>query len=150
MKRIIASSFVFIISMVSAFFFEEYFRKLIRYFYTFSTDNNISFIGKNFHLFASNLFVTGFGLYCVLLFNIVKKRKAINALIISSLFTITSFTISFYDSKSKIIVCTACDNGKLKINYNGIDYDFIFITSLLISILPFLLKSIRKYKAKKQ
>ncbi|MFN3752638.1 hypothetical protein [Flavobacterium sp.] len=147
--QILLSFFVFILAAISAFFFEDYFRRLIRYFFKFSTDSNITFIGKNFHLFASGIFIISFGVFCLLLFKISDRKKPFNTLIVSPLFLISTFVISYIDSHSRILECTACDDGKLNIHYNAIDYDLIFITSLIISISPFLIKIIRESAVKK-
>lgn len=147
--HIILSLVVFILSAVSAFFFEDSFRRLIRYFYIFSTDGNISFVGKNFHLFASGTFVISFGLFCLLLFNILDRKKPFHILIVAALFVVSTFIISYTESKLRMMGCTACNDGKLRLHYNSIGYDLIFIAALAISLFPFLPKFIRGLKAKK-
>ncbi len=155
-KKILSIIVALIIFLVSAFiaaFYDEYFRKLVRYFYQYSTDGNITFMGKNFHFFASGEFVLSFGLFCLLVHYVFKefpiKKKIVSGLLVSLLFVLSTFVISYLDSNGRIMACTACDNGKLSIHYNAIDYDFIFITSLVISIFPFLIKFIRAFAAKK-
>jgi len=146
---LIISVAVFLFSAGSTYFFEEYFRKMIRYFFEFSTDENLTFIGKNFHLFPSEEFQIGFGLFCVFLFNVLKTHKLLNILIVAVLFFSVAFGISYVESNMKIIGCTACDDGKFKMHYNAVAYDFIFICSLIISCSPFLFKFIRGLGPKK-
>jgi hypothetical protein len=150
---IIIALIIFLASVFIATFYDEYFRRLIRYFYQYSTDGNITFFGKNFHFFSSGEFVISFGLFCLFIFYTSKefsvKKKIASGLLVSLLFVLSTFAISYFDSIGRIMGCTACRDGKLRLNYNSIDYDFIFITGLVISIAPFLIKLIRGFVAKK-
>jgi hypothetical protein len=50
----------------------------------------------------------------------------------------------YFDGFFKIIECTACNNGKRQLPYNEISYDYIFISSLILAIIPFVITEIRK------
>ena len=62
---------------------------------------------------------------------------------VSSIFFISTFLFSYIESNLKIIECTACDNEKLKLHFNHINYDLIFISSLVISLIPLLILKIK-------
>lgn len=143
------SLLVFLLAASAAFLFEDLFRRMIRYFYQYSTNDNLSFVGKDFHLFASGIFLIAFGMFCLFVFNVVNRNNPFHTFIVTGFFFLAAFSISYLDSKLRIISCTACSDGKLKLNYNAVDYDLIFIASLTISILPFLPKFIRGFGAKK-
>lgn len=132
----------------STFFFESEYRRLVINFYKYSTNNRISFIGKGFHFFPTYKFSISFGLYILILvfssINFKIKWKFLHLIIIILTFFISIFLLSYMDSNSKLIQCTACDDGKLAINYNQINYDLIFIVSLLTSVIPFLISRIIK------
>lgn len=151
MKRRILNSLLllilFIAAIICAFFFEENYRFIVREIFKWSTNNNISFFGKNFHLFPSNNFLLSFGFHICFFFYSLKnlsKNKKIQqiALLICFFFTAT-FLFSFIYSSLKIMECTACDDGKLRMSYNQINYDLIFVSSLLISLIPIIILKIK-------
>jgi hypothetical protein len=154
LKTILLLVGVFIATSVSAFFFDEYYRKCVRYFFKLFNGDNIIFVGKNFHLFPSNYFVFSFGLFSVLIsifiFRQTKQKMFFKILLTIFIFFLTTMTTSYLDSKSKIIECTACKDNKRTLNYNGINYDFHFICSLSFALLPFGLSSLTKRKLKTQ
>jgi len=142
---------VFVISVVLAFYFEEFYRSTVRFFYKYLSDNKIQFVGKNFNFFINYYFLLSFGLYCVLFVkSINKKSKEIFLRIFISvfLFLISTILISYIDSVLKIVECTACDDGIRKLNYNEINYNFNFIFSIIIALLPILISKIRNLKSK--
>ena len=151
--QILLAIIIFMVSNVIASLYGNYFRRLVRYFFQYSTDGNITFIGKNFHLFESAEFGISFGLFSIFVFYTFKEfnsqRKIMSGIIIFLLFIVSTFIMCYFESNSRIIECTACDDGKLNINYNSINYDSIFITSLVISVFPFLINYIRAFVAKK-
>ena len=145
---------IFILTTVSAFFFEDYYRQIVQYFYKLFNGDNIIFVGKNFHLFASNYFVFSFGLFSIfismLIFRQTKQKMFFKVLVTITVFFLTTISTSYFDSKSKILECTACKDNKLKLSYNGINYDFHFIFSLTLALLPFGLGTLKKRKLKNQ
>ncbi len=146
LKDILTLLLVFAIAVISAFYFEEYYRSFVRLFFKYFSDHKIQFVGKNFHLFASNYFVLSFGVFCVIFIKSIKedRLKSIfwNIFIAIILFAATTVAISYIFSIIKIAECTACDDGIRKLQYNEIDYDVIFITSLLVSLVPLILLKI--------
>ena len=148
LKNILTLLLLFAVAVLSAFYFEEYYRSFARYFIKYFSDNKIQFVGKNFHLFTSNYFVLSFGVFCVIFIKLIKEEalKLIfwNNFIVISLFAVTTITISYIFSVIKIAECTACDDGIRKLQYNEINYDVIFITSLVVTLVPLILLKIKK------
>lgn len=133
-KTILTTVGLLLVSIVVAFLFEDYYRKLVRFLFKFFNGDNIQFIGKDFHLFPSNSFVTIFGLFVSFTFLLLKyssrpKRTKRVGLTIFAFFAMT-FLITALDSKRLIIDCTACDDGIRKLTFNEITYDKYFIISL--------------------
>jgi hypothetical protein len=131
---------VFISSLIIASYIEEYFRKCVRYFFMLFQGSHIEFFGKNFRLFASEYFIAAFGLFCVLLTILIlktdKKRIWGKMLLTIFLFFLTTSLTSYVDSSIKVKDCTICKENKRELNYNNINYDWHFIVSLTIALLP--------------
>lgn len=133
---------IFVLTITLAFYYENSYRVLVRYFFNLFQGDKIKFIGKNFHLFASPYFVVAFGLFSVF-FAIFfrgqsKKERFMYSALTIILFFITTMATTYLDSKFKIIECTACQDGVRSLHYNAVDYDFHFITSLVVGLLPLL------------
>jgi hypothetical protein len=140
---------VSLLAIVASFFFEENYRHLVRYLYRFFTNGDLSFAGKNFHLFPSWSFMLAFAAFCVLLTirMLIRPRwkNATMALIAVLIFFSATGVICWWNSHTEIIMCTACKNGK-KVLYHGTNYDTIFITSLAFAVIPVILSLIKAYK----
>jgi hypothetical protein len=145
---------VFIATTVLVFYFENRYRALVRYFFTLFQGNKIQFVSKNFHLFASPYLLVSFGLFCVLLslflYRSTKMGRLFHLGLSLSLFFITTMATTFLDSTSKIIGCTACQDGIKRLHYNAINYDFHFITSLSVALLPLFGSYLKKQISKKR
>jgi hypothetical protein len=152
LKTILLLSGLFIISTISAFYFELNYRSFVRFFFKFFNGDKITFVGKNFHLFASWYFVIAFGLFCVifiaLIFQQNKSSRFIKIGLTILIFVATTMITSYIDSSSKIAECTVCSDGKRILNYNSINYDIHFILSLVISLLPLIISTVTKRKIK--
>ncbi len=132
---------------------EGYYRKTIRFLFT-SLNSNVSFHHpRKYYHFASGAFVTTFGIFNVILFlalNKLKvKRKIINLFLLFLILAISTITYCYFNSLFKVIECTACDDGKVKLTYDSVNYDLIFITSLLLSSTPIFISSILNWKKTK-
>ena len=140
---------IFILSLYCAFYFENSYQNLIRYLYIAFTNNKISFFfpGKYIH-FASWGFVISFGLFtitlCFVIYRQTNKQRVINISLAMFLFVISLLIHCYSDSLFKLIECTACNDGTRKLHYNEINYDSIFISSLVIAIIPAVITAIRK------
>ena len=140
---------VALLAIVASFCFEENYRYLVRYLYRFFTHGNLSFAGKNFHLFPCWSFLLAFAAFCVLLTIRMLIRpdwKNVTMVLIAAfIFFSATSVICWWNSNTEIIMCTACKNGK-KILYHGTNYDTIFITSLAFAVIPVLISLIKVYK----
>ena len=157
LKAILLLLLIFILTVVIAFYFENSYRVLVRHLFNLFQGEKIKFVGKNFHLFASPYLLIVFGLFCVLLSVLLYGQKTRGKLIYLGLtivlFFITSFATTYVDSTGYVVECTACQDGVRSLHYNEINYDFHFITSLVVGLLPlfwiFLKKQILKRGLKK-
>ena len=145
--NLVISILVFIFFSCLAFWFEEDFRKLIRYLYVLLSDGNISFAlpRKHFH-FPSGLFVSSFGIFMVAIFQIVSRTPSVKTFRMLLLGFILSigfvFGYVYVDGLLKIAVCTMCDDGILALYINNVNYDLIFVVSLSLILLPMGIKSL--------
>jgi len=141
------SALIFLLATLSAFYFEAYYRSFIRFLYQYFTAGVISFVGKRLHFFSLK-FALAFGVFSIFVATTLFERNTFQVLT-KILFTIVLFflattMISYFSSQLRIVECTACDDGKVRLHFNGINYDLIFLTSLLVATLPLLLTTIRK------
>jgi len=106
------------------------------------------------YIFSEKTFtyIIGLGISIFLLANLNLNSSRIfkNTILCLLLFGISIFGISAIYANFKIIECTACDDGILKIHWNGIKYGMIIITSVIISIIPSLISLIKRKKANVQ
>jgi hypothetical protein len=137
-KTILMTIGLLLVGVVFAFLFEDYYRQLVRFSFKFFNGDNIQFIGKNFHLFASDRFVAAFGLFTSLSFLLLKFSSRPNRIkrvcLTIFVFFATTILITALDSKRLIIECTACDDGIRRLTFNQLTYDKYFIIGLTISI----------------
>ncbi len=154
LKIILLLVLVFFLTISLAVYNENSYRILVRFFFNFFQGDKIKFVGKNFHLFASPYFVVAFGLFSVvftlLLYGQSKKSGFIYSALAIILFFITTMATTYLDSTSKIIECTACQDGVRSLHYNAVNYDFHFITSLVVGLLPLLWTSIKMHITKRR
>jgi len=140
---------IFIASIYCAFYFEESFRRLIRHLYITFTNGKISFFSPKKDIrFASWGYVVSFGLFvvalCFLFYRQPNKQRFINVALAMFLFVASVLIQSYSGSLFKLIECTACNDGTRKLYFNEINYDPIFISSLIVAIIPFVITEIRK------
>ena len=148
LKKNILSIIIFILSAIPAFYLEENYRELVRYFYETLTYHKISFFqpGKYLH-FPSGLYVASFGLFTAsfyyFLTNQTNRQRVINIVLAFVVFVISTILNCYFDGTVKLIECTACDNGTRTLEYNDIKYDIIFITSLILAISPTIITELK-------
>ncbi|WP_264550131.1 hypothetical protein [Flavobacterium sp. N2820] len=144
MKKIILRIIIFFIGAGIAFLTESFFRGFIQDVFQISTSDKIQFIGKNINFIPNIIFFPTLGLSLVIISieNSNKNSSQILINIIRSLiiFFISIIVISAIDANLKVIECTACIDGIRKIKWNDINYGMILGISLLISIIPCLIK----------
>ena len=152
MKKIILRIIIFLVGVGIAFLTESFFRGFIQDVFQISTSDKIQFIGKNIYFIPNVIFLPILGLSLVTLSiensNNNNFQIFINILRSLLLFFISIILISAVDANLKVIECTACIDGIRKLNWNDINYGIILGSSLLISIIPSLIK-IKKTNSKK-
>ena len=137
-----------------AFAYEENYRELIRNLFQQLTENKISFkIYRKYFHFASAEFISAFVIFIILIFLLLKrqenKQRKKNILFGTLLLIISTIIFCYVDSNEKLIECTACDDGKRVLRFNDINYDLIFISSLIFGILPTIITEIKNRNRKK-
>ena len=140
---------VFIASIYCSFYFEESYRKFIRYLYVALSDGRITFFTlKKYLHFASVEFILSFGLFivvlCFLSYRQTTKQRIVNISLTLSILVSSTLIQSYSDSFFKIVECTACSDGTRQLHHSDINYDFIFISSLILAIIPVGAREIRK------
>jgi len=109
--------------------------------------NKIAFYEKDFMLFASNYFVFGFGLFCViyifLLYRPKQNNKLLKVILSITFFIVVTLITSFIDSKLKISNCRI-EDGIYCLVGKSVNYDIHFIIGLIFALLPLLIGIIMK------
>jgi hypothetical protein len=147
---------IFVASVYVSFLFEDSYRRLVRHLYVVLSAGDISFFAyKKYIHFASARFVLSFGLFMIMLcflgYRQTGKQRFINVFCGLILLVASTIVHIYFDSIVKIAECTACSDGTRKLHTTDIRYDDIFIGSLVLAIIPFLItefRRIRKQKAK--
>ncbi|MDG4714885.1 hypothetical protein [Winogradskyella marincola] len=149
-KKVLIGIIGFIIGMAIGFYFEGFFRGMIQDIFRLATSDKIQFVGKNISIFSDRTFeyVLGFAIMIFLLENSNLKPKRIlkNIMFCLLIFGISLIGISAIDANIKVAECTACDDGIRKLHWNGINYGLIIGTSAIISIVPSLIRIIKRTK----
>ena len=149
-KKIIFGILAFIIGILLAYYSESFFRGIIQDIYKWSTSNKIQFVGKNFFVFSNKLyFLTfGIGLLILTLENLNQKLTQIlkSGIISLLIFGIFIIGISSIDAFGKVVECTACNDGIRKLDWNEINYGLIIGLSVIIAIIPSLIRIIKRNK----
>jgi hypothetical protein len=141
LKAILLLLLVFISAIFFAFYFDNSYRLLVRNFFKLFQGDKIKFISSKFDLFPDPYFLISFGLFGVLFsWFLYRERKLGSVLhvgLVVSLFFITTMMTTYLDSTSKVIECTACKEA-ISLHWNEVNYNFHFITSLVVALVPLL------------
>ncbi len=144
---------VFLIGIGIAYYSESFFRSLIQDIFRWSTSDKIKFAGKNFYLFSNKLYslTFGIGFLIVTLENLNQKLTQIlkNGIVSILVFGILLVGISATDATIKVVECTGCEDGIRKLHWNEINYGLIIGLSAIISIIPSLIRIIKRRKSKR-
>ncbi len=154
LKTILLLLLVFVLTITLSVYFENNYRVLVRFFFKYFQGDKIKFVGKNFHLFASTYFVVAFGLFSVILTTLLyrqsNRRRLVYLLSTIALFFATTIATTYIDSLGKVVECTACKDGVRSLHYNTVNYNFHFITSLFVGLLPLLWTFLKKQISKRR
>lgn len=149
-KKVIFGILAFIIGIVIAYYSESFFRGIIQDIFKWSTSDKIQFVGKNFFVFSNKLYflIFGTGLLILTLENLNTELTQLlkNGIISILIFGILLIGISALNANLKIVECTACDDGIRKLHWNEINYGLIIGISIIISIIPSLIRIIKLRK----
>jgi len=149
-KKIILGIIAFVIGFGIALYSESFFREIIQDIFKWSTSDKIKFVGKNMYIFSDKTYYITLGIIPLILTleNLNKKSTEFlkNGIICLLIFGISLIGISAIDANIKVIECTACDDGIRKLHWNAINYGLIIGTSAIISIIPSLIRIIKRTK----
>jgi hypothetical protein len=144
-RSILILPLVFVLAAFSSFFFYSPYRRMIRYFYRVFTHNKIHLFGKDFPIFPSDYLVISFGICCVVLVALLFRHRFVQGLyrvlLTLALFFLCILLFCYFKSAMALAACTTC-KGILMLNFSAIRYDVIFITSVLIALLPLVLMEV--------
>ncbi|MCF7559679.1 hypothetical protein L3X39_03445 [Sabulilitoribacter multivorans] len=150
-KKVLIGIIGYILGMSFGFYSEGFFRELIQDIMRFTTSDKIQFVGKNISIFSDRTFeyILGFALMTLLLANIGLKTKQIfkNIILCLLIFGISIFLISAINANLKVVQCTACENGIVKIHWNNINFGLTIGLSSILSIVPSIIILVNKIKA---
>lgn len=156
LKTILVALVILFVSVIMAYYVEDYYRILVRFSFNLFNGDHIRFVGKNFHLFASPAFVIAFCLFNLgsifFLRMASPPSRSKRALLVITIFFAATFLITALDSSRLVIECTACDDGIRPLRYNELKYDNYFIASLSMAAMYLLVgyivdrKRLRKLK----
>ncbi len=138
-RSILILPLVFVVTAFSSFFFYGPYRRMIRYFYRVFTHNKIHLFGKDLRFFPGDYLVVSFGICCVVLVALLFRHRFMQGLyrvlLTLALFFLCTLLFCYFKSAMALAACTTC-KGILVLNFGAIRYDVIFITSVLIALLP--------------
>ena len=147
-RKIIFGVIAYTTGITIAYYSESFFRGIIQDIFIWSTTNKIQFIGKNFFIFSNKLYYLVFGIWFIILTfeNLEKKFTKVlkNGILSLIIFWISLIGISIIDANVKVLECTACDDGIRKLRWNVINYNQIMTMSVIISLVPSLIKISKK------
>ena len=147
LKYILLLTGVFVVAAISAFFFFDSYRDVVKLAFEAFNENKIAFYEKGF-LFPSNSLIILFGLFCATyVFLIVQRQQKRFATIGISLllFFVSTLITSYVDSKVKVANCRT-ENGEFILAVNSINFYLHFYIGLTLSLLPVLTGRILKRK----
>jgi hypothetical protein len=151
-RSLLVLPIVFIVAIVASFCFEEPYRRMMRYFYRAFTHNKIGFFGKSALFSASDYFIIGFALFCVLFTFFIWGRSFKQCLLWGvltvALFFVVITVTAYFDSAAIVAKCTSCKGGKTLMPNSQLKYDRVFIAGLIAALLPLAVREVAERGAK--
>ena len=144
---------VFVLTFLLAAYFEFGFRALIIRLCLVFANHKMLFVGKNFLFFPTIYFELFFSTFSTIIaFRLIKANSSkwlLRILMIAALITATLIISCWIYIKASIMGCTACDDlRKLTIPYSEVPYNALFVISLLIPLLVFIISDTTFRKSK--
>lgn len=148
LKLYLYSILLLLISSALAFYFESNYEHGVRILYEKLSNHKILFLDhSNYSPLTRGSFILSFGLFISLTYYLLihqtLKQKIINVVLAGILFILSTIAYCYFNGLFKQIECTACDDGIRVLKYSDINYDFIFVSSLLTALLPTVLTAIK-------
>jgi hypothetical protein len=138
-KPLLALLGLFFVGIVTAYFFEWHYRKLVTHSFQMLYGDNIKFIYKDIHLFPDEIFLIAFGLFTSIAFLLLKysarqfRTKRI-CFMIFTFFATTILAIAL-ESKRLIFECANCEEELGQLTFRKPSYNLYFIVSLSASLI---------------
>lgn len=148
--RITLYLFLLLVSAFLSFYFEGYYKKMMRYFYEAFTFNRVSFYFPSKYMdFPSSDFIITLWLFLVLYYHflIIKKSRPafLRNLFPFSISFVSLLLMCYIDVNVKLMECTQCVDGRIQLFYNAVPYDALFILSLIFGGIPLMLVLFSNY-----
>ncbi len=145
---------VFVLAFLLAAYFEFDFRVLVNRLCLDSMNHKILFVGKNYLFFPTLYFELFFSFFStIIVFRLIKTNNPkllFKILMIAVLFVATLVISCWIYAEARIMACTACnDHQKLRIFYREVPYNTLFLISLLIPLLAFVISDIVTFRKAK-
>ena len=146
-KKIIIGLVFFLIGIGLSICLESSLRSNVLSSYQWTTNDGIQFVGKNFFLFTSPIYYLGFGISFSIMAIDCLSKSVKQVIIIGTIgfliFVFATIGLSALDANSKIIECTACNNGIRKLRYNEVNHGLILGISIILSGIPSVIRLLK-------
>ena len=125
------------LSILGSWLLNPPFRLLTANMFVLFTENHVSFEGldhdlNSYYVFAALSFLLLLG--CFFLSQVV--ANSVKAVLLLLFTFITCYILTVYiDSASKLAVCTACADGKRRLNYSEVDFNLHYAVAISIALL---------------
>lgn len=151
-KKLLVGIVFFSIGIGVSLLLDSFLRRSIFDLYQWSTNNKITFLGKNWHFFPSSIFIISFTFSMVILgLGIISQETGMiikSLLLYAIIFSLALIAISSLDANRLLTECTACQDGTRRIRYNDIDYGLILGITSFIATVPTLIYLVKRRKFK--
>lgn len=135
---------LFVASGALSYWLEGSYRVWVR---SLCSAQGIQFVGKYFQLFGSPWFLFGSATWSLAAFLLIKKftwqQALIRLLIAVAVFFSVVFVLVSGWAASRVMQCTACDDGVRIMRFEEVPKDGLFVTTLVLSLLAFLVRRSR-------
>jgi hypothetical protein len=144
--KVIISVCLILAFSISAILCEDYYRRFIRFLYSFLSDEYLVFRGKYF-FFTSVLFVISnlifWSFIVIASYKRTLKENILYWPMTIIIFILYTFICCYIDVKLLMAECTACRDKRI-IHPNELSYNLIFTFSSLFSLLPIIFLRVKK------
>lgn len=140
--------FTFLLGVIIAWLTVKPIRELIRDFYQWTSGSAFEFYGKHLIINVDPFYYLIFGIVFLALWICLKQINLKTTIFwvagSISIFLLTMAVYTFIDGYIRIISCTMCDSGIVKLHWNHLNYNLVTEVSLLTALGPLIIKTFRK------